>query len=166
MKQINFNGQDGPQLVSTLVVNKELAEKFTWIEVENVLKAFKNVLIQALEKRAAICFSKMVENTERIIDISITSISYVSIDNAVNTYSQASYDIMPKTVQLIKDNKWAEITSHGWCQIIKALYWVKPVNKEVTNEKGETQLVTFANLISIVLEYGVSAAIKLYNKKD
>ena len=129
MKQIKFNGQEGPQLVSTLVVNEELAAKYIVPEPEMVLKSFKNVLIQALDKRKSVCFSKVMENTERIIETNEYSITYVSIDEAVNVYDQPSYDVMTKTVQLIKENKYDEITAHGWCQIQKSLYWVKPVNK-------------------------------------
>ena len=160
MKQIKF-GQEGPQLVSTLVVNEELVEKFTVPEPEVVLHAFKNVLIQALEKRAAVCFSKLVENTERLISIQEHSITYVSVDQAVNVYNQVSYDVIGKTVQLIKEEKWNEITAHGWCQIQKSLYWVKPVNKDLTN-----QTITFAHLISTVLEYAIGTSITLFNKKD
>lgn len=158
MKQIKF-GQEGPQLVSTLVVNEELVEKFTIPEPEVVLHAFKNILIQALEKRAAVCFSKLVENTERLLAIQEHSIAYVTVDQAVNVYSQPSYDVIGKTVQLIKEEKWNEITAHGWCQIQKSLYWVKPVNKDLTN-----QTITFANLISIVLEYTINTSIILFNK--
>lgn len=158
MKQIKF-GQEGPQLVSTLVVNEELVEKFTIPEPEVVLHAFKNILIQALEKRAAVCFSKLVENTERLLAIQEHSIAYVTVDQAVNVYNQPAYDVIGKTVQLIKEEKWNEITAHGWCQIQKSLYWVKPVNKDLTN-----QTITFANLISIVLEYTINTSIILFNK--
>jgi len=160
MKQIQF-GQDGPQLVSTLVVNEELVEKFTVPEPEIVLHTFKNVLIQSLDKRAVVCFSKVVENTERLIEINEHSITYVTVDQAVNTYNQLSYDVIKKTIQLIKDEKWDEITAHGWCQIQKSLYWVKPVNKDLTS-----QTITFAHLISVVLEYVINTSIALYNKKD
>lgn len=160
MKQIKF-GQDGPQLVSTLVINEELAEKFTVPEPEVVLCAFKNTLIQALDKRAAVCFSKLVENTERLIDIQEHFITYVTVDQAVNVYNQTSYDVIKKTIQLIKEEKWNEITAHGWCQIQKSLYWVKPTNKDLTS-----QTVTFAHLVSVVLEYVIDTSITLFNKKD
>ena len=166
MKQIKFDGQDGPQLVSTLVVNEELATKYVIPEPEVALSAFKNVLIQSLDKRKSVCFSKVMENTERIIETSEHSIAYVSIDEAVNVYSQPSYDVMAKTVQLIKENKYDEITAHGWCQIQKSLYWVKPVNKDVTDSGGQKQTITFAHLISVVLEKVIDTSITLFNKKD
>lgn len=166
MKQIKFNGQDGPQLVSTLVVNEELASKYVVLEPEVVLMAFKNVLIQSLDKRKSVCFSKVIENTERIIETNEHSIVYVTVDEAVNVYSQPSYDIMTKTVQLIKENKYDEITAHGWCQIQKSLYWVKPVNKDITDSEGQKQTITFANLISVVLEKVIDSSIVLFNKKD
>lgn len=166
MKQIKFDGQDGPQLVSTLVVNEDLAAKYVIPEPEVVLSAFKNVLIQSLDKRKSVCFSKVMENTERIIETSEHSIAYVSIDEAVNVYSQPSYDVMTKTVQLIKENKYDEITAHGWCQIQKSLYWVKPVNKDITDSEGQKQTITFAHLISVVLEKVIDTSITLFNKKD
>ena len=166
MKQIKFDGQEGPQLVSTLAVNEELAAKYIVPEPEMVLGAFKNVLIQALNKRKSVCFSKVMENTERIIETNECSIAYVSIDEAVNVYDQPSYDVMSKTVQLIKENKYDEITAHGWCQIQKSLYWVKPVNKDITDSEGHKQSITFAHLVSVVLEKVIDTSITLYNKKD
>lgn len=166
MKQIKFDGQDGPQLVSTLAVNKELAAKYVIPEPEMVLSAFKNVLIQALDKRKSVCFSKVTENTERLIETNEHSIAYVSIDEAVNVYSQPSYDAMTKTIQLIKENKYDEITAHGWCQIQKSLYWVKPVNKDITDSEGHKQTITFAHLISVVLENVIDTSVALVNKKD
>lgn len=166
MKQIKFDGQDGPQLVSTLAVNEELAAKYVIPEPEMVLSAFKNVLIQALDKRKSVCFSKVMENTERLIETNEHSIAYVSIDEAVNVYSQPSYDAMTKTIQLIKENKYDEITAHGWCQIQKSLYWVKPVNKDITDSEGHKQTITFAHLISVVLENLIDTSVALVNKKD
>lgn len=166
MKQIKFDGQDGPQLVSTLAVNEELAAKYIIPEPEMVLSAFKNVLIQALDKRKSVCFSKVTENTERLIETNEHSIAYVSIDEAVNVYSQPSYDAMTKTIQLIKMNKYDEITAHGWCQIQKSLYWVKPVNKDMTDSEGHKQTITFAHLISVVLENVIDTSVALVNKKD
>lgn len=166
MKQIKFDGQDGPQLVSTLAVNEELAAKYVIPEPEMVLSAFKNVLIQALDKRKSVCFSKVTENTERLIETNEHSIAYVSIDEAVNVYSQPSYDTMTKTIQLIKENKYDEITAHGWCQIQKSLYWVKPVNKDITDSEGHKQTITFAHLISVVLENVIDTSVALVNKKD
>ena len=166
MKQIKFDGQDGPQLVSTLAVNEELAAKYIISEPEMVLSAFKNVLIQALDKRKSVCFSKVTENTERLIETNEHSIAYVSIDEAVNVYSQPSYDAMTKTIQLIKENKYDEITAHGWCQIQKSLYWVKPVNKDMTDSEGHKQTITFAHLISVVLENVIDTSVALVNKKD
>nr|DAG88737.1 MAG TPA: hypothetical protein [Crassvirales sp.] len=166
MKQIKFDGQDGPQLVSTLAVNEELAAKYIIPEPEMVLSAFKNVLIQALDKRKSVCFSKVTENTERLIETNEHSIAYVSIDEAVNVYSQPSYDAMTKTIQLIKENKYDEITAHGWCQIQKSLYWVKPVNKDMTDSEGHKQTITFAHLISVVLENVIDTSVALVNKKD
>ena len=166
MKQIKFDGQDGPQLVSTLAVNEELAAKYIIPEPEMVLSAFKNVLIQALDKRKSVCFSKVTENTERLIETNEHSIAYVSIDEAVNVYNQPSYDAMTKTIQLIKENKYDEITAHGWCQIQKSLYWVKPVNKDMTDSEGHKQTITFAHLISVVLENVIDTSVALVNKKD
>lgn len=166
MKQIKFDGQDGPQLVSTLAVNEELAAKYVIPEPEMVLSAFKNVLIQSLDKRKSVCFSKVTENTERLIETNEHSIAYVSIDEAVNVYSQPSYDVMTKTIQLIKENKYDEITAHGWCQIQKSLYWVKPVNKDITDSEGHKQTITFAHLISVVLENVIDTSITLFNKKN
>lgn len=166
MKQIKFDGQDGPQLVSTLAVNEELAAKYVIPEPEMVLSAFKNVLIQSLDKRKSVCFSKVTENTERLIETNEHSIAYVSIDEAVNVYSQPSYDVMTKTIQLIKENKYDEITAHGWCQIQKSLYWVKPVNKDITDSEGHKQTITFAHLISVVLENVIDSSITLFNKKN
>lgn len=166
MKQIKFDGQDGPQLVSTLAVNEELAAKYIIPEPEMVLSAFKNVLIQSLDKRKSVCFSKVTENTERLIETNEHSIAYVSIDEAVNVYSQPSYDVMTKTIQLIKENKYDEITAHGWCQIQKSLYWVKPVNKDITDSEGHKQTITFAHLISVVLENVIDTSITLFNKKN
>lgn len=166
MKQIKFDGQDGPQLVSTLAVNEELAAKYIIPEPEMVMSAFKNVLIQALDKRKSVCFSKVTENTERLIETNEHSIAYVSIDEAVNVYSQPSYDAMTKTIQLIKENKYDEITAHGWCQIQKSLYWVKPVNKDITDSEGHKQTITFAHLISVVLENVIDTSVALVNKKD
>ncbi len=166
MKQIKFDGQDGPQLVSTLAVNEELAAKYIIPEPEMVLSAFKNVLSQALDKRKSVCFSKVTENTERLIETNEHSIAYVSIDEAVNVYSQPSYDAMTKTIQLIKENKYDEITAHGWCQIQKSLYWVKPVNKDMTDSEGHKQTITFAHLISVVLENVIDTSVALVNKKD
>lgn len=166
MKQIKFDGQDGPQLVSTLAVNEELAAKYIIPEPEMVLSAFKNVLIQALDKRKSVCFSKVTENTERLIETNEHSIAYVSVDEAVNVYSQPSYDAMTKTIQLIKENKYDEITAHGWCQIQKSLYWVKPVNKDMTDSEGHKQTITFAHLISVVLENVIDTSVALVNKKD
>lgn len=166
MKQIKFDGQDRPQLVSTLAVNEELAAKYVIPEPEMVLSAFKNVLIQSLDKRKSVCFSKVTENTERLIETNEHSIAYVSIDEAVNVYSQPSYDVMTKTIQLIKENKYNEITAHGWCQIQKSLYWVKPVNKDITDSEGHKQTITFAHLISVVLENVIDSSITLFNKKN
>lgn len=166
MKQIKFDGQDRPQLVSTLAVNEELAAKYVIPEPEMVLSAFKNVLIQSLDKRKSVCFSKVTENTERLIETNEHSIAYVSIDEAVNVYSQPSYDVMTKTIQLIKENKYDEITAHGWCQIQKSLYWVKPVNKDITDSEGHKQTITFAHLISVVLENVIDSSITLFNKKN
>lgn len=166
MKQIKFDGQDGPQLVSTLAVNEKLAAKYVIPEPEMVLSAFKNVLIQALDKRKSVCFSKVTENTERLIETNEHSIAYVSIDEAVNVYSQPSYDAMTKTIQLIKENKYDEITAHGWCQIQKSLYWIKPVNKDITDSEGHKQTITFAHLISVVLENVIDTSVALVNKKD
>lgn len=163
MKQIKF-GQEGPQLVSNLVVNEELANKFSVPEREVVLKTFKNVMIQALEKRAAICFTRLTENVGRILKVSNKSIAYVSVDNAVNVYNDPSYDVMLKAVELIKEDKYDELTAHMWDQLAKALYWVKPVNREIANSENH-QVITFAVLISAVLDCNAEKVAELYTTK-
>ena len=87
------------------------------------------------------------------------------IDASCQSNARIARFHIPKGYQYA-ENKYDEITAHGWCQIQKSLYWVKPVNKDITDSEGHKQSVTFAHLVSVVLEKVIDTSIALYNKKD
>ena len=135
MKQIKFTEQ-GAVLVEKLEVsNIEMPSQSD----EALFNAFKETLLFAIKKRMNHCMSDLEENTSRIITSNTSSVIYMREDKTINQFNHPSYVCMKEAIPLIENNQYSDLKANQWEQIVKALYWVKPLNKDG---------YTFAQLVS------------------
>ena len=139
MEELKFTEQ-GPVLVKTLNVSNV---EFTEPKEDDLLPAFKDTLIYALNKRANYCMKELQDNSSRIRSYNTSSIEYVKEDKTRVFFNYPSYQAMLDAVKLIKADEYDKLTALMFDQICKALYFVKPVNKAP---------FSFNNLISCVHE--------------
>ena len=151
MKEVKFTEQ-GPVFVETLQVS---SEKFEMPDFDNILVSYKDTLIFALQKRANHCIKDLNDNSERIISTNTNSIEYSRTDKTCNSFNNNNYVAMLQAIKIIESNEFDKLNTIHWSQIVKALYWVKPINKDG---------FTFAQLISRVLDECILANMELARK--
>lgn len=151
MKEVKFTEQ-GPVFVETLQVS---SEKFEMPDFDNILASYKDTLIFALQKRANHCIKDLNDNSERIISTNTNSIEYYRTDKTCNSFNNNNYVAMLQAIKILEADEFDKLNTIHWSQIIKALYWVKPIN-----QNG----FTFAQLISRVLDECILANMELARK--
>lgn len=149
MKKLKFT-EEGPVFVEELKVSAET--KFEMPTEADVLNTFKDTIVFALDKRVNHCMKDLSDNTDRIIGTNTSTIEYVREDGTYNAFNYPSYQIMLDAIELANKNKFNEFTAAMWEQLVKALYWVKPINKNS---------ISFANLITVVIDKLNLAMMKL-----
>lgn len=151
MKELKFTEQ-GPVFVETLQVS---SEKFEMPNFDNILVSYKDTLLFALKKRADHCIKDLNENSERIISTNTNSIEYYRIDKTCNSFNNNNHVAMLQAIKILEAGEFDKLNTIHWSQIVKALYWVKPINKDG---------FTFAQLISRVLDECILANMELARK--
>lgn len=151
MKEVKFTEQ-GPVFVETLQVS---SEKFETPDFDNILASYKDTLIFALQKRANHCIKDLNDNSERIISTNTNSIEYYRTDKTCNSFNNNNYVAMLQAIKILEADEFDKLNTIHWSQIVKALYWVKPINKDG---------FTFAQLISRVLDECILANMELARK--
>lgn len=151
MKEVKFTEQ-GPVFVETLQVS---SEKFEIPDFDNILASYKDTLIFALQKRANHCIKDLNDNSERIISTNTNSIEYYRTDNTCNSFNNNNYVAMLQAIKILEAEEFDKLNTIHWSQIVKALYWVKPINKDG---------FTFAQLISRVLDECILVNMELARK--
>lgn len=122
---IKFTEQ-GPILVSTLKVS---GIEYKEPDRETIFPAFKDTLIYALTKRANHCIKDLQDNSSRIIAYNNYSVTYAREDGIVVEFNNPSYQAMLEAVELIKKDEYDKLTAHQLDQLVKSLYYVKPISK-------------------------------------
>ena len=151
MKEVKFTEQ-GPVFVETLQVS---SEKFETPDFDNILVSYKDTLIFALQKRANHCIKDLNDNSERIISTNTNSIEYYRTDKTCNSFNNNNYIAMLQAIKILEADEFDKLNTIHWSPIVKALYWVKPINKDG---------FTFAQLISRVLDECILANMELARK--
>ena len=152
MKELRFT-EEGPVFVEELKISANT--KFEMPTEEEILNKFKDTIIFALDKRAKHCMKDLSDNTDRIISTNSSTIEYLREDGTYNAFNYPSYQAMLDAIELTNKNKFKEFTAAMWEQLVKSLYWVKPINKDG---------VTFANLLTVVIDKLNLAMMELANK--
>lgn len=146
--------ENGVVIVKTITPTEESIPE---IVEEELLNAYKETIIFALNKRIKHCMDDLQANTERLAKNTKKSVSYKRIDGTFNTFNTPTYEAMIKAVQLAKEDNFDNFTALQWEQLLKALVWVKPNNADK---------YTFAQLFSYVYDMGVTKSIELFTNNN
>ena len=95
------------------------------------------------------------DNCSRIINTNTSSVEYHREDGTYNSFNNVTYEAMLQAIKLIENDQFNDLTAIQLNQLVKALYWVKPINKD---------RVTFAQLISYVLDQCIFKSMELVKK--
>lgn len=131
---------DGVVLVRTIQpTGKELPE----LSENDLLKAYKETITYALNKRIKHCMDDLQVNAERLLKNNSSQVTYERVDGTFNTFNKPAYEAMQEALELVKEDKYSEFTALQWGQLLKAIIWVN---------KNNLGGFTFAQLYSYCLE--------------
>ena len=153
MKELRFT-EKGPVFVEELAVSSDTKFEMPNIE-EEVPVVFKDIMLYALRKRVQHCIKDLEDNSSRIISTNTSCIEYYREDGTYNSFNNLSYEAMLKAIKLIENGQFNDLTAMQLNQLAKALYWIKPVNKDK---------ITFAQLISYILDQCIFKSMELVQK--
>ena len=118
--------EKGPFIISALEVS---GVEYKEPDRETIFPTFKDTLIYALTKRANHCIKDLQDNSSRVVAYNNYSVTYAREDGIVVDFNNPSYQAMLEAIELIKKDEYDKLTAHQLDQLVKALYYVKPISK-------------------------------------
>lgn len=113
--------------------------------LQEIIKAWRYVIIDALQARLQACKTSLFENRDRVVMVTEYAIQYATKNGALKHYSIPAARSMEETIANFKNGDYS-LNTMNLVQILKALYWV--------SESTRTQRiegVSFDDLYSYLL---------------
>lgn len=90
---------------------------------QEVVKAWRYVIMDALQARLKACKTSLFENRNRVIGVTEYAIQYLTENNILKHYSIPAAKSMEETIANFKNGDYS-LNTMNLVQILKALYWV------------------------------------------
>ena len=116
----------------------------TILDYKTVLKAYSDVIIDALNKRMESCMNMLSRNIFNVVLSDKHRIVFKKSNGTLHSFNHASFERMKETIDLIDGERYDELLTGDYEQILKALYWVE--------KTPDRKNISFGNLISCIME--------------
>lgn len=114
------------------------------LDYKTVLRAYSDVIINALNKRMESCMDMLSRNIFNVVLSDETRVVFKKNNGVLHSFNYASFERMKESVNLIDSGLYDELLSAHCEQILKALYWVE--------KTPDRKNISFGNLITCLME--------------
>lgn len=114
------------------------------VDYKTVLRAYSDVIIDALNKRMESCMDMLSRNIFNVILSDECRVVFRKSNGMLHSFNYPSFERMEEAIDLIDGGNYDELLKAHYEQILKALYWV-----EKTSDRKN---ISFGNLISCLME--------------
>lgn len=121
-------------------------EKFI-VTKEYVLKAWKDVIVHALDARLTACKSNLYDNRNRVTYVDDNRIEYKTEEGRVCNYNIHTADTIINLIAKLQKGEYTQISFADAIQMLKALYWVPMDQRENRTN------ISFDDLYTTLLYY-------------
>lgn len=109
---------------------------------KELIAAWSDVCILALEMRMDSCVSMLFRNRENIIHADEHQIIFKKANGQIHAFNHFSFRAMEDVKKALQQRDWQGITNVGARQILKALYWIPEDMKKDHGGFGFGQLIS------------------------
>lgn len=128
--------------------NYELKDEDKFIVIkEYVLKAWKDVIVYALDARLAACKTNLYDNRDRVTYVDDNRIEYKTEKGRVCSYNIRTADGITDLIARLQKGEYKQVSFADAIQMLKALYWVP------MDQRKNRMNISFDDLYSILLNY-------------
>lgn len=114
------------------------------LDYKTVLRAYSDVIIDALNKRMESCMDMLSRNIFNVILSDECRVVFKKSNGMLHSFNHASFERMKEAIDLVDGGKYDELLPAHYEQILKALYWVE--------KTSDCKNISFGNLISCLME--------------
>ena len=113
----------------------------TW---KDILGAWREVLILALELRMDSCVSMLFRNRNNVILANESQVVFKKSNGQIHAFNHPSFHEMEIMLDILKSGDWAELRHRdlGVRQLLKALYWIPEDQRQDHGGFGFGQLIS------------------------
>lgn len=116
----------------------------TILDYKTILRAYSDVIIDALNKRMESCMDMLSRNIFNVVLSDEHRVVFKKSNGTLHSFNHASFERMKEAVNLIASGAYDELLKSHYEQILKALYWVE--------KTPDRKNISFGNLISCLME--------------
>ena len=114
------------------------------LDYKTVLRAYSDVIIDALNKRMESCMDMLSRNIFNVILSDECRVVFKKSNGTLHSFNHASFERMKEAIDLIDGRRYDELLKAHYEQILKALYWVE--------KTPDRKNISFGNLTSCLME--------------
>jgi len=138
---------DVVKVVSETILNfkkDETISRGRELGYKQVLNAYSDVIIAALEARRVACLDMLTRNLDNIIHNDGHQIIFKKNNGSTHSFNTFSYEAMGNAIDMINRGEFGTLQGFHYDQMIKALYWIE--------KPADRSNISFGNLISCIME--------------
>lgn len=111
---------------------------------KDLLGAWREVLMLALELRMDSCVSMLFRNRNNVIMANETQVVFKKNNGQIHAFNHPSFKAMEIMMDILKSGDWNELRNQeqGVRQLLKALYWIPEEQRQDHGGFGFGQLIS------------------------
>lgn len=109
---------------------------------KELLSAWSDVCIRAIEMRMDSCVSMLFRNRDNVIHADEYQIIFKKANGQIHAFNHFSFRTMENTKKALEQKDWEGINNVGARQILKALYWIPEDMRKDHGGFGFGQLIS------------------------
>lgn len=111
---------------------------------KDLLGAWREVLMLALELRMDSCVSMLFRNRNNVIMANETQVVFKKNNGQIHAFNHPSFQAMEIMMDILKSSDWNELRNQeqGVRQLLKALYWIPEDQRQDHGGFGFGQLIS------------------------
>ena len=141
------NGEESVQISYKENTNPYHPHDTTYCRVnhrDEILNAFNEVMIDALDKRLDACFGQLYKHTNNIRSANECIIVFKKDNGVDHAFNAPTFDCMIGCIEILKRRDYDDLNTFCLDQIIKSLFWIEA--------PADINRISFSNLISCLME--------------
>jgi hypothetical protein len=101
-----------------------------YLLLEDIIKAWNKQIYDCVKARLQACQTNLFNNRDRVCQIDQQSIWYATENGSIRHYSEPAANAMQEVLGCIKDRIFCDWSAPMVLQVVKALYWLSPEERE------------------------------------